>query len=53
MPRGDLAARRRNLLGSEYLLGWALRREQRDKDAVMAIGAVLMLCGLLLLDWGL
>lgn len=31
-----------------YLLGWALRREQRDRDGVLAVGAILILCALLL-----
>ena len=32
-----------------YLLGWALRREQRDKAAVLTVGVMLVLCALALL----
>lgn len=27
-----------------YLLAWALRRERRDKPAVLAVGVLLLLC---------
>lgn len=45
---GDLAA-------GGYLLGYALRREKRDKDAVLAVGVVLVFCAVLLAGlaaWG-
>ena len=32
-----------------YLLGWALRRERRDKAAVLTVGVMLELCALALL----
>lgn len=33
-----------DLAGGTYLLAWALRRERRDRPAVLAIGVVLLLC---------
>jgi hypothetical protein len=42
-----------DLAAGGYLLGWALRREQRDKAGVQAVGILLLLCGLLLGALGL
>jgi hypothetical protein len=41
-----------DLAAGGYLLGWSLRRERRDKDAVLAVGMVVLLCGLLLAGLG-
>lgn len=44
-----------DLTAGGYLLGYALRREQRDKDAVLAVGVVLVFCAVLLAGlaaWG-
>lgn len=37
-----------DLAAGAYLLGWALRREKRDKDAVLAVGILLLFCAVLL-----
>lgn len=42
-----------DLAAGIYLLDWALRREQRDKPGVLAVGAVLLLCAVLLGGLGL
>lgn len=37
-----------DLAAGGYLLGWAARRPQRDKDGVLAVGVVLLVCAALL-----
>jgi cytochrome oxidase assembly protein ShyY1 len=41
-----------DLAAGLYLLGWALRRERRDRDAVAAVGVVLIVCALMLAGLG-
>jgi hypothetical protein len=38
-----------DLLAGLYLIGWAYRRQERDKPAVLIVGCVLAVCAVALL----